>query len=541
MNSSRSVAVSVLIALLVLSAGSTLFAKTINVGPTATYKSIQAAINAAVNGDVVIVAKGTYKENIDFKGKAITVRSTTPTSPAVVKTTIIDGNKKGSVVAFKSGETATSGLRGFTITNGSTTYGGGVYCESGSSPTLTNNTIRGNSAARGGGVFCDSSSPTLNNNTIDGNSATYFGGGVCCYKSSPTLTKNTISGNSATGSDATGGGVYCFQSSPVLTSNTISGNSGTGGGGVQCYNASSPTLTSNIISGNSAIGVLGWGGGVSCEASSPTLTNNTITGNSTGSYGGGVSCNNSSPALTDNIISGNSAVGGRGGGGGVYCNGSSPTLTGNTISGNSASGDSGMGYSNGGGVCCENLSSPALIRNLINGNSVTSFGGGVFCNRSSPTLTSNTIGGNSADREGGGVSCRTDCSPVMRNTIIAFSTRGGGLYVPSLGSNHPVITYCDLYGNAGGDYVDLPNQTGKDGNLSKNPLFAWAAKGDFHEKSKGGRWNGSAWVKDTVQSPCIDAGAPTYAFSNEPAPNGGRINMGAYGNTAYASKSAPKG
>lgn len=76
------------------------------------------------------------------------------------------------------------------------------------------------------------------------------------------------------------------------------------------------------------------------------------------------------------------------------------------------------------------------------------------------------------------------------------------------------------------------------GNISADPLFADAANSDFHLKSQYGRWNGTSWVNDDVTSPCIDAGAPEDAYINEPPFNGGRINMGAYGNTGEASKSS---
>ena len=65
-----------------------------------------------------------------------------------------------------------------------------------------------------------------------------------------------------------------------------------------------------------------------------------------------------------------------------------------------------------------------------------------------------------------------------------------------------------------------------------DPLFA----DSYHLKSAGGRWNGSTWVADAVTSPCIDAGDPASAYAREPAPNGGRINLGCYGNTPLASK-----
>ncbi|MEI6501615.1 MAG: Ig-like domain-containing protein, partial [Armatimonadota bacterium] len=122
---------------------------------------------------------------------------------------------------------------------------------------------------------------------------------------------------------------------------------------------------------------------------------------------------------------------------------------------------------------------------------------------------------------------------TVRNNIVAFSAGGGvRFYLCTI-----TIAYCDVYGNTGGNYYDTTDQTGSNGNLSSDPLFANAAGGDFHEKAMAGRWNGSGWVSDPVTSPCVDAGDPAASYANEPAPNGSRVNMGAYGNTTYASKS----
>jgi hypothetical protein len=76
------------------------------------------------------------------------------------------------------------------------------------------------------------------------------------------------------------------------------------------------------------------------------------------------------------------------------------------------------------------------------------------------------------------------------------------------------------------------------GMLRADPLFADPQNEDFHLKSKSGRWTGhGAWVSDAADSPCLDAGDPSSIFQNEPVPNGGRINLGAWGNTAEASRS----
>jgi hypothetical protein len=78
-----------------------------------------------------------------------------------------------------------------------------------------------------------------------------------------------------------------------------------------------------------------------------------------------------------------------------------------------------------------------------------------------------------------------------------------------------------------------------DGGLPDNPLFADPANGDYHLLSRRGRYwpQHDVWVLDKVTSPCIDGGDPAVDPSGEPMPNGGRIDMGAYGGTPFASMS----
>lgn len=128
--------------------------------------------------------------------------------------------------------------------------------------------------------------------------------------------------------------------------------------------------------------------------------------------------------------------------------------------------------------------------------------------------------------------------PVVKNSIIAGNTTTLQLKGTDVDKNSgQKITYSCLYGTAKDDSLSDYGT----GCIAKDPCFADAASGDFHLKSATGRWNGTTWVKDTVTSPCIDAGETSAAYANEPSPNGNRANMGAYGNTAEASKSTSGG
>lgn len=71
----------------------------------------------------------------------------------------------------------------------------------------------------------------------------------------------------------------------------------------------------------------------------------------------------------------------------------------------------------------------------------------------------------------------------------------------------------------------------------ENPRFVKPASGDFHLQSRAGYWSNGTWAVSTNTSWAIDAGDPAVAVTNEPAPNGNRLNLGAYGNTPQASLS----
>ncbi len=139
-------------------------------------------------------------------------------------------------------------------------------------------------------------------------------------------------------------------------------------------------------------------------------------------------------------------------------------------------------------------------------------------------------------------SSKSGYTTIVRNNIIVNTLKrkkspsgtGYGVINYLASKNHKLaLQYNCLYKNAAGNYKVCTSTT----DIYVNPLFADQTNHDYHLKSTSGRWNGKTWVKDTVISPCIDAGYPSSAYSSEPKPNGNRINIGRYGNTIYASKS----
>ncbi|MCD8478818.1 MAG: hypothetical protein LRZ88_00370 [Candidatus Cloacimonetes bacterium] len=179
------------------------FAVTLNVAIDGSeqYISIQAAIEAASNGDTVLVHPGRYIENIDYIGKSITVCSleATTNDSTYISQTIIDGNRNGSCVAFRNAEQNAT-LRGFTITNGTgfltydeLTRGGGVlinnaYMTEGS-VSLTNCVITGNHAGMGAGISCLNASLQLSGVNIHHNYSLASGGGDSFYRNQYNDTK----------------------------------------------------------------------------------------------------------------------------------------------------------------------------------------------------------------------------------------------------------------------------------------------------------------------------------------------------------------
>ena len=133
-----------------------------------------------------------------------------------------------------------------------------------------------------------------------------------------------------------------------------------------------------------------------------------------------------------------------------------------------------------------------------------------------------------------------DSSPTISNLTIAGNTYGIEAYADS----EPDISNTILWNNTDGDLFGCRArysciERGGEGNITADPLFVDPENGDYHIRSERGRYwpEHDIWVLDKVTSPCVDGGDPDADTSNEPMPNGGRINIGAYGGTLEASLS----
>ena len=240
--------------------------------------TIQAGIDADQPGDTVLVASGTYFENINFKGKNIVVAShyVLEKNIGFISSTIIDGSQAqyadtASCVRMVSGEDSTAVLQGFTIQQGTGTHwvdpqfpsytwhsGGGVFMFQ-SSPTIKNNYIIDNhcddntgvSGASGGGVIMYGGNPTIINNIIKNNTALY-GAGVVIDYSGCVFKNNIVSGN-AGGQNYGGGGFWMIGNGTddiLIENNTIVDNESEKLGGAMYLWSTQLIARNNIMWGN---------------------------------------------------------------------------------------------------------------------------------------------------------------------------------------------------------------------------------------------------------------------------------------------------
>lgn len=411
---------------------------------------------------------------------------------------------------------------------------------SNSNTTLEHCLIFDNQGSTGGGInVSDGSNLQMDSSAVENNYTIGNGGGICTNNANSTITNSIIDNNS---SDDGGGGIYYSNNYHTIINSSVSDNIAenytfNSGGGIQCFNTGTVNIDSCEINNNntifkggglyligSTVNVMNskiqgnicehWdrnpseGGGIKCEDSDLSIDNSEICDNS-GDYGGGIDCESSTLTIDSCEINDNYSVEE----GGLIISSSTFTMTNSYITGNwTEDRTGGLSYS----------SDSAIISNCVfNGNIAEDCGGALTVNGDGMSLINCTFYDNYSPICGGLYLWYTNLDLEVKNTIF-YANENGAVYYPNLGGNP--FSYCDFYNNLPENFTGSPpallgqlvtvNANGDSCDLFKNILL----NPEFYSTT------GDSAFRLTADSPCIDAGDPSFPFD----PDSTITDMGAF-------------
>ncbi len=516
------------------------------------YTDIQSALDAARDGDIVVVKPGTYIVDapLDFNRlfrplaptdpplKNVTLRAEAGPAATTVRMAAVPRDAdRASVVVFENGENENSILEGFTLLDGRGTDFPGIQNQA------------------GGAIHCRYSAPTVVNCVISGNTGRY-GGGVWLYRSAARLIECTITANRAVAQEGggIGGGVYvsyrhASNAQATLSGCTVAENAATGdGGGIFCNAGAGLALSGCVVARNDAH--YGSGGGVLCESASLHVAGSRIAENHAGGHGGGIACRDGATAVVDGCtIERNFAARSESGaGGGIGCFDSTLSISRTHVRDNRA-------RVSGGGIRLQNAAGSSLHNCRITGNWASGEGGGISCNSTDVTAANCILSGNYCPHGGSAARAESGSLLTFRGCTIAGNWASASYrVVESDASSAFALAGSIVHGNAGIALDGLPRLQAESsclesaspwpgaGNTNSDPAFYGEGAFDF-TRTVSIQVNDHAFELPAIvrtepdyhlrgESPILDRGTCLEDLLEDldgnPRPMGAGCDMGAY-------------